>query len=431
MLRRIQLRNVGPASELTVDLGPRLNLLTGDNGVGKTFLLDIAWWALTRTWAGVPALPDPEASADSVPEIRYRVLNRSGGEGSFQARYQFADQAWATKGQSRPRPGLVIYARVDGGFSVWDPARNGAGDSSNGSRSAARDRVDAYHFTPDQLWNGLRDEHRILCNGLIQDWVSWQLQKAEPFAHLTRVLRTLSPSPEEELRPGKPTRVSVDDVRDHPTLRMPYGTVPLVLASAGMRRIVGLAYLLVWAWQEHVRASKLLRRVEADQVVFLLDEVESHLHPRWQRLLLPALLSVMSQLQSRASVQILGTTHAPLTLASVEPVFDEDQDRLIHLYLAGHEVRIEEVPWTKQGDAVNWLVSEVFGLRQARSKEAEDAIEAAEAWMRKDFAALPKSLKTPEAIHRKLTRLLPGHDPFWPRWVVAVERVAAVSPTTR
>ena len=36
----------------------RWNLFTGsDNGLGKTFLLDIVWWALTGTWAGNPGWP--------------------------------------------------------------------------------------------------------------------------------------------------------------------------------------------------------------------------------------------------------------------------------------------------------------------------------------------------------------------------------------
>ncbi|MFY0534689.1 AAA family ATPase [Nannocystis pusilla] len=50
MLRHLHLTNVGPAAEMVADLAPRLNLITGDNGLGKSFLLDIAWWALTRTW---------------------------------------------------------------------------------------------------------------------------------------------------------------------------------------------------------------------------------------------------------------------------------------------------------------------------------------------------------------------------------------------
>lgn len=49
MLTYLHLTNVGPASEMKLDLAPRLNLITGDNGLGKSFLLDAAWWALTGT----------------------------------------------------------------------------------------------------------------------------------------------------------------------------------------------------------------------------------------------------------------------------------------------------------------------------------------------------------------------------------------------
>jgi recombinational DNA repair ATPase RecF len=48
MLTRITTRDVEPA-DLDVALAPRLNLLAGDNGLGKTFLLDLAWFALTGT----------------------------------------------------------------------------------------------------------------------------------------------------------------------------------------------------------------------------------------------------------------------------------------------------------------------------------------------------------------------------------------------
>ena len=70
-----------------------------------------------------------------------------------------------------------------------------------------------------------------------------------------------------------------------------------------------------------------------------------------------------------------------------------------------------------QGDVTNWLVSETFGLEQARSKEAEEAIEAAEAFMRGD-GHLPKGLGTKAAIHARLQKLLPAGDVFWPRWIV-------------
>ena len=51
MLESFHLKNVGPASEMEMHLSERLNIITGDNGLGKSFLLDVAWWALTGTWA--------------------------------------------------------------------------------------------------------------------------------------------------------------------------------------------------------------------------------------------------------------------------------------------------------------------------------------------------------------------------------------------
>ena len=84
-------------------------------------------------------------------------------------------------------------------------------------------------------------------------------------------------------------------------------------------------------------------------------------------------------------------------------------------------VTVRPLEWAIQGDVVGWLTSPVFGLDQARSREAEDAIEAAEEFMRGDFDSLPDRLKTKKAIHEALKRSLAGLDPFWPRWIIEVK----------
>ena len=68
---------------------------------------------------------------------------------------------------------------------------------------------------------------------------------------------------------------------------------------------------------------------------------------------------------------------------------------------------------------INWLVSDVFGLSQGRSLEAEVIIAEAQALMRGDGNCGPAEQ---DRIHQELKRLLPDHDPFWPRWVVERER---------
>ena len=39
MIEHLRLENVGPAPEMALDFAPRVNLLTGDNGLGKSFLM--------------------------------------------------------------------------------------------------------------------------------------------------------------------------------------------------------------------------------------------------------------------------------------------------------------------------------------------------------------------------------------------------------
>jgi hypothetical protein len=423
MIQELHLKKVGPAPEFNAVFAERLNLFTGDNGLGKTFLLDIVWWALTGTWAANPAWPQ-RGIGEAAPEIRYQVIGKTGPtiKEATVSRYDFAHQAWPRPKTQPVKPGLVIYARVDGSFSVWDPARNySKATQVNGINPP--DRPTAYHFTPDNIWNGLEYEKKVLCNGLIRDWVTWQNQPDQdqnsPFKLLSDVIEKLSPHPTEWMRPGKPIRVSLEDVRDIPTVELPYASIPVTQASAGMKRILGLAYLLVWTWYEHAQASKLLNQPPTDTVILLMDEVESHLHPQWQRSILPAMLSVATGLKKKIKTQVVATTHSPLALASIEPYFDEMKDKLFMFALGGKQVTLDEVPWAKQGDVVGWLTSDVFGLKQARSKDAEAAIEAAEAFMRRDTQSLPDKLKTKEQIHKELQRVLAGHDPFWPRWIPA------------
>ncbi len=111
-----------------------------------------------------------------------------------------------------------------------------------------------------------------------------------------------------------------------------------------------------------------------------------------------------------------------MVLASAEPYFDEETDKLFLFDLNGSEVTLNEVPWVKQGDVVGWLTSEIFDLKQARSREAEAAIGAAQAWATEDHDYVyPDNLQTLAQIQAELERVIPGHDPFWIGWTVKNE----------
>ena len=357
--------------------------------------------------------------SEKRPGIAYAYSRSTAGDLEETSLFDRSEQAWPVKQGRPPIPGVVIYAGVDGSFSAWDPARNYWQDKT----SPSFERLRAFNFTPEQVWYGLEGGGGIRhCNGLIQDWVLWQKSQDPTFDDLAKVLAALSPSRDEQLHAGDPVWIGLD-VKDYPSLRMPDGqNVALIHASAGMRRIAALAYLLVWTWREHKIACEQTGRKPAKEIIFLVDEIECHLHPQWQRRIVPALLRVMQALTGKSvPVQLIVATHSPLVLASAEPDFDDDQDALFNIVLRDKQAHIERATWAKRGDVVDWLVSDAFGLAQARSVEAEQAIEAAEAWMRGERSRLPEKLATEAAIHEELLRVLPGGDHFWPRWVVWVD----------
>ena len=411
-LEQLNLVEVGPTKKLEYSFTPRLNLITGDNGLGKTFLLECAWWALTGTWAKAeyPAYPRRDVPKNA-PNIAFKIGNDIEADNLQTVQYDWDRQEWATPSRRDVLPGLSIFAQADGSFVVWDPAKHLLLENKRGNET---NEAALIRFSRAQIWDGLQEvianRTVFLCNGLVRDWHTWQTSEPERFAEFCAALKTLSP--EEHLIPGEPTRLPPDS-RPMPTLKFSYGEVPIVLCSAGIQRVLTLAYLLLWAWHEHRETSQNLRKEPERSIVFLVDEMEAHLHPFWQRVIVPALLDVVGSLSHEVQTQLIVATHSPLVLASVEDRFDRHTDSLFHLYLKNGEVKLDNIPFVKRGRIDLWLMSDLFGLKQPRSKIAEDIIEEAKLLQQTREASKEKVLE----VNEKLTKVLAQDDEFWPRWV--------------
>jgi AAA domain, putative AbiEii toxin, Type IV TA system len=199
---------------------------------------------------------------------------------------------------------------------------------------------------------------------------------------------------------------------------MPYGVVAYPQWSAGVRRVASFAYLIVWAWIEHLQAATLRKEACTDRIVLVVDEIEAHLHPKWQRTILPAILRVAEKLQEKIAVQVFAATHSPLVLASLEPHFDEERDRLFWFDLRESDVTFQPYQWAKHGDVVGWLTSPIFGLQEARSREAEQVMSEAEGFMAKERSGHKSYVTARETIEKRMRKTLPGDDPIWSRWLL-------------
>jgi hypothetical protein len=402
-LSYLEINNVGPASQLVFEPSKHLNLIAGDNGLGKTFLMECAWWAMTATWPDLPVYPTNVKQQASI------IYGLSGVEGRYNKNmvlYDVPKREWQRELDTEIRPGLIVYARIDNSYAVWDPVKQY-------QNSAATPK---HILSNSEIWGGSPGN----IEGLLRDWVKWQNSaKTSPWSVFKNLLEKMSPPDLGNLSPGSPIRLH-GYMMDIPTISHIYGNTPVVYAAAGVKRIITLAYLITWAWHEHKIAADLYNVMPEKRMIIFIDEIEEHLHPKWQRMILPALLDIQSLLSSKLEIQYIISTHSPLILASSETYFDEAQDGLFHLNIDNdsRQVSLSKLDFIKYGQINSWLTSEIFGLDQPRSLNAENVINQAKKLQLQDN---PDKERV-GTVHRLLLNALSANDSFWPRWVYFAEK---------
>lgn len=444
MIKTLELNYVGPSDHLEIEFGDRLTVFTGDNGLGKSFVLDVAWWMLTKEWAGEMAMPDsvvsnPDGSTTICsPRINGRFTASNGTEISASYSFQNLGQVWNSVPQDSESDevlnssanAIVLYMKYDGTIAIYDPVKAQADDFAR-KLIQERSRYENMNFSYRQqstrvysqadLWDGVKERRRQEFNGLVADWGDWQREDNFSFKCLEKGMRHLSPKG-ELFSIGKLKRVKADDTRKFPTIRSEYGKeVPLIYASAGIRKIVSLLYALTWVWSEHTELCEKYKATPASEVIIMIDEVESHLHPQWQRSILKSLESVMGKLLKGYDVttQLICTTHSPLVLASLEPIFDEKSDVLYTFDLNREkgDIELKKEEWVRRGSSAAWLTSNVFGLESDSSEQREEAIKEAKLAVRNRAGE-----DEAKSIHEKLVAALHQADPFWSFWRSRAEK---------
>jgi predicted ATP-binding protein involved in virulence len=158
----------------------------------------------------------------------------------------------------------------------------------------------------------------------------------------------------------------VDDIKiapateDNPHPRAefltPYGWVHI--------NSLGLGYRTAIAWMVDL-AVRLFRRYPnspdplAEPAIVLVDEIDLHLHPRWQR-------TIMDFLTERfPNTQFIVTAHSPLVVQAAQNA------NIVLLRREGDRVVIDNDPEIIENWRVDQVLTSVFDLQTARPKEVE------------------------------------------------------------
>jgi predicted ATP-binding protein involved in virulence len=135
--------------------------------------------------------------------------------------------------------------------------------------------------------------------------------------------------------------------------------VPLTFKQLpdGLRSLIGWmvnAMVLMDAW---LQGKGNIRDTEA---LFLLDEIESHLHPTWQRRVLPAFQRLFPK------AQMFVSTHSPFVVSSLNHGWIHRFD----LHPDG-SVTVQKPMAASAGDSYLFATEEVLGLREWFDPETE------------------------------------------------------------
>ena len=136
-------------------------------------------------------------------------------------------------------------------------------------------------------------------------------------------------------------------------VKTPYGRVPLAQVSLGYRTM--FAWIVDIGWRLIERYPK-SRNPLHEPAIVLVDEIDLHLHPRWQRKVRKTLVHHFPR------VQFIATAHSPLMAQS------SLDDNLAVVRQSGDHAEIVNDPTViKEWRLDQLITSDLFGLDSARS----------------------------------------------------------------
>lgn len=348
------------------DDGPPLGnvtLLLGDNGAGKTTILRaVALATLSPVIEGSGFVPynlvrrsrEPGSLARSA-EVRAEVVLHAQDTGAgrrsapVEARVEasIARRGDVERVSSPERPESLwegMFREQSPAFLVlgYGASRRVETASSFDSGVRARSRLLRY-----QRVAGLFEEHVTLTP--LGAWLP-EFRQTNPGRH-TQVIHLIN-----RLLP-EGTRILDREERGEYVFEHQGTPVPFGAMSDGYRAYLGwIADLLYHVCMGAPSGQKLVD----NRGIVLVDEIDLHLHPEWQRLVVPQLAGALPNLQfvlTSHSPIVAGTLHAA-NLRLVEP--DDDGASVVR--------RLEERVHGLNADQI--LLSSYFGLTSTRAPEA-------------------------------------------------------------
>ena len=360
-IEKLKLKNVGPFDDIELEFDPQVNVFTGPNNSGKSSAL----WALS----GVTV----------YPFMFPQKLLRDGKDAKFKLQLRGGTLFDTTNLVSTLASSEHIRILKQIGYSKFIPALRRSTDFRSPGPTVARRKEEGdqtrsiRHYLENReslisLLSSSRDSSRTSEESehlRLRERISFQSRDASVVIDERVIQRIIdldyrsyirkSPQSSDiiitigeiasEITEGFPLRfsgVNEDERGFFPEFTTIDGPMPLNTLSQGTQSIIQwLAHLLIGYAEYYDFPDDLSDKPG----VVIIDEIDAHLHPSWQRRIIPTLTERFPNLQ------IFCSTHSPLMLAGLK----SGQVQLLRRDEEGH-VTVSR----NDDDIIGWSADEVM-----------------------------------------------------------------------
>ncbi|ANJ12772.1 DNA replication and repair protein RecF [Lactiplantibacillus plantarum] len=342
-LKKIDLKNVGNISDLSLTFNEHMNVICGTNGIGKTTILK--------------ALKALFVFSENDLKLKYGTENGSIKATSF-------------KDSTRELSIKSVFPADDNRNSEFGGVfkENAVKVIVNpDNRSLDYHQLNTISRYP--VYNSSDVNNRdFLENNVNNTLKTWFINRiiAE------KMDDGLSESEKYNIRKMKESVSIIDsnikykrvDVRDLEILLNDHGSeVFFEFESTGFKNIL---FIILGIIEEIEFRFKNMKIVDFNGII-LIDEVELHLHPAWQN----KIIDILSEMFPNA--QFIMTTHSPAVLQSL------DSQEIIPLHLNDGNVEVKTLDLSKyglKGWTLEEILSDVMGVGMLKNKVLQDSLDS-------------------------------------------------------
>ena len=342
-LKKVILDNIGPFEHQEIPIDPKINVLLGNNGVGKSTILR----AIAVALCGKEA--DPYTARLIRSDAQTASIQLETDLGTYRTVLQ------RTKAGVESTSSSVGPLDAEGWLAVgFPPLRTNSGDN-------VRRQFQSSPFpTVQDVLPLAKGEADIRLDDL-QTWIvdvdyraKHELSTKSGDGRYERLIHAFFGTISRLLAGVKVEFESVDPVTRRVLVCTDDGIVPLEYVSQGTSSLMGWVGVLLQRLYEIYGAEM---DASARYVLVLMDEIDAHMHPAWQQILLPRIQECFP------GMQLIATTHSALVLSGLEDT------NVMHVVRSPetHRVEIRKYEMKLKGlETDEILTGPLFGLHDTR-----------------------------------------------------------------